>query len=116
MSKLKLTAAGFAACIATGAIAQSSSPGFFPPTPDGDVALTKIVPPRAEPAPQVLPPQVTAAQVERNEIEREAALRKSEEDLARAEREAAAERARVQATPSAPIVGAFTGLTSERDR
>jgi len=107
MSRL-LMAAGLALAAAA-AIAQTSNPGFFPPTPDGDVALTKIVPPK-EPTPEVI-----AAQIDRVEGERFAALRAAEEETQRAEREAAREQARAQAAP-APIPGAFTGLTGERDR
>ena len=110
MSKLTLTAAGLAALVAGVAIAQSSNPGFFQPAPDGDVALTKIVPPK--------PPatEVAAAQVERTEIDREAALRAAEEEMDRAERDAAAARASARQATPAPIEGAFSGLTSERDR
>ena len=114
MSKLTLWAASLAALAACGAIAQTSQPGFFKPAPDGDVALTKIVPPK-DPAP---PPTATlaATEVERIEAQRIAAVRPAEEQMDRSAREADAERARVQMTPANPAPGAFNGLTSERDR
>ena len=111
MRKIPLTALALAALVpAYTAVAQTTSPGFFPPTPDGDVALTKIAPPRPS------PPEVVAVQVERTDQEREAALRAAEEELDRAEREAAAERARAQAVPAPVAPGAFNGITAERGR
>ena len=110
MSKLTFRVAGLAALAATAAIAQTSSPGFFKPTPDGDVALTKIVPPKE---PQ---PTVAASEVERIDAERLKAMRDAEEQMDRSEREAVAERARAQAAPPDPAPGAFNGLTGERDR
>jgi hypothetical protein len=109
MSKLTLTVAGIAALAAAAAMAQTSNPGFFSPAPDGDVALNRTAPPQA-PAPQAV-----AKEVERVEAERLAALRKAEEDLDRAEREAAAERERMLAA-TAPPAGAPVAAIVERDR
>ena len=99
MNKLPLiaTLAALAAAAAAVAQTQTSNPGFFSPTPDGDVAITKVVPPKAPAA------ETVATEVERIEAERVAALRKAEEEMDRSEREAAAERLRTQPT-------------SERDR
>ena len=122
MSRLSLCGASLAALAALGALAQGASPGFFPPTPDGDVALTKIVPPKdpaAPPAaaqPRVQPsPAVVAVAPTVTALDRQEAVRDAEQDLDRAERDAERERQRALATP-APIQGAFTGATSERDR
>lgn len=96
----------------------TGQPGFFKPTPDGDPALTKVAPP---PAPQpsvapVRPPQAPPVVVmEAAQREADAAVRQAEVDLDRAQREheQAAEKSVQSATT---IQGAFTGLTSERDR
>jgi len=113
MSRLPLASLGVAILAATGALAQNAGPGFFPPTPDGDVALTKIVPPKEPATPATA---LTAAEVEKIEAERVAVLRAAEEELARADREAADERARAQALPPPVAPGAFNGVTSERGR
>ena len=96
--------------------------GFFRPTPAGDPSLTH--PPAAAPIP---PPAVNAipvpmpapyipappvAPVDPIAVE---AARAADLELERAEREALEAQARARAAP-APIPGAFTGLTSERDR
>ena len=111
MSRLSWIAASLAALAATAALAQGGSAGFFPPTPDGDVALTKIVPPKAPLDPSTSPapgtqsadsaaraPAIDAQQAAAIVRQREEALRKAEEDLDRAEREA--EQARNQANPN----------------
>jgi len=108
MSRISWIPASLAATMATVALAQGGNPGFFPPTPDGDVALTKIVPPkepvdlstRPEPRAQDADPGAKAPAIDAQRAaaivrEREEALRKAEADLDRAEREA--EQARSQA-------------------
>ena len=93
--------------------------GFFRPTPGGDPSLTH--PPVAPyttlssmPPPQLPAPMVVPVEVPVNPVATEAALA-AERDLNRAEREAIEAQARARAVP-APIAGAFTGQTSERDR
>ena len=128
MSRLSWIPASLVAMMATGALAQGGNSGFFPPTPDGDVALTKIVPPKKPVDPSTRSglrtqsadsgakaPAIDAQQAATIVREREEALRKAEEDLDRAEREADQARRPINQA-SAPIQGAFTGLTSERDR
>jgi hypothetical protein len=135
MRRLSMIAA-LAATLACAAFAQNDTPakvgpsptsgadmGFFPPRPD--VALTSPAPatqlPRAPaaPAPAQLPPRTatpaapgaqSTAVADPGEI-----LRRTEDDLDRADREARLERDRALRTPP-PITGAFTGLTDERDR
>ena len=121
MSRLSLTLAILAAT-ATG-IAHSDNPGFFQPTPDGDVALTKIVPPRDDtaqaPAPAQAEPQVAQAAAPESaaaQRQREQALQRVETELDRAEREAQHEQQREQTAPRAMVEGAFDGVTGERDR
>src|SRR5436190_16040781 len=76
MSRLSLCCVILAAT--TAGLAHSDNPGFFQPTPDGDVALTKIVPPRDEstappaavppsPAPAVAAADAAAAQRQRED-------------------------------------------------
>lgn len=109
--------------VSTSALAQSTPPnvgpdnGFFRPTPGGDPSLTH--PPVAPyttlsstppaPAPMVVPVPV---EVPASTVARDMA---AERELNQAEREALEAQARARAAP-APIPGAFTGLTSERDR
>jgi len=100
----------------------AAQPGFFSPKPDGDLSLFRTLPPEAyqppvpsvpaAPAPPAAPaaplpaaaplvvvvPPGTESQADR------------EEAIARRAREEAAARM------PAPINGAFTGLTDERDR
>src|SRR5258706_91544 len=110
MSRLSWIPAGLVAMMATVALAQGGNPGFFPPTPDGDVALTKIVPPK-EPVERSTTPgprtqsadsgakaPIDAQQAAAIVREREEALRKAEEELDHAEREA--EKARLQMNPA----------------
>jgi hypothetical protein len=98
----------------------TGNPGFFKPTPDGDVAITKIVPPAEvtpntapSPAPSAVgsPPQAADPLA----AERKAIAREAEDEIERAEQrhEKEAEKSVQSATR---IEGAFTGLTSERDR
>ena len=111
MSRISWIPASLIATMAAVALAQGGNSGFFPPTPDGDVALTKIVPPkepvepstksgpRAQPAASgAKAPAIDAQQAAAIVREREEALRKAEADLDRAEREA--EQARTQANQS----------------
>src|SRR5258705_1867184 len=101
MSRLPWIPASLVAMMATGALAQGPNPGFFPPTPDGDVALTKVVPPKEPSDPSASPglrtqsagsaakaPAIDAQQAAAIVRELEEALRKAEEDLDRVEPEA----------------------------
>jgi len=120
MSRLSLCCVILAAT--TAGIAHSDNPGFFQPTPDGDVALTKIVPPRDENAappvvaPQAPAPVVAAADAAAAQRQREDALQRVETELDRAQSEANREQERTQAAPRPTVEGAFNGATGERDR
>ena len=120
MSRLSLCCVILAAT--TAGIAHSDNPGFFQPTPDGDVALTKIVPPRDESsapaaaAPQPPAPVVAATDAAAAHRQREDALQRVETELDRAQSEARSEQERAQAAPRPTVEGAFNGVTSERDR
>ncbi len=106
---------------AASASAQVASPpvgpdnGFFRPTPGNDPSLTRPVPLQqpavVTPAPIVVPVPV---QVPTPFLAAESA-HVAEEQLNRAKREADEAQARAVLAP-APITGAFTGQTSERDR
>ena len=102
----------------------TGKPGFFEPTPDGDPSLTKA-PARAVIAEAIAPPFDPVPGVERTAsnpapaqatvVQRAETLRDSEAALDRAQREhEAATQKSVQSAST--IQGAFTGLTSERDR
>ena len=121
--------------VATAASAQTTAPvgpdtGFFRPTPGNDPSLTNYLvpltspqqlqqavqppPPPQPPLPQavVVPVPVPAAAPAPPPPQQVA-----EEQTDRAIREAEEARARAAAgTVVAPIVGAFTGQTNERDR
>ena len=120
MSRLSLCCVILAAT--TAGIAHSDNPGFFQPTPDGDVALTKIVPPRNEAttppaaAPQSPAPAVAATDAAAASRQREDALQRVETELDRAQREANREQERAQASPRPTVEGAFNGATGESDR
>jgi hypothetical protein len=111
---------------------MTGNPGFFQPTPDGDPAL-KVVPPAPQPpapvanrAPAQTQPRGQAqmqapaqpaldAPSPAAVADREHLVRQVEPELDRAEREH--ERAAEKSVQSATTIqGAFTGLTSERDR
>ena len=109
--------------VSASALAQTTPPGvgpdngFFRPTPGGDPSLTH---PPAPPyttlssTPPAPPPMVVPVEVPVNAVATEAAVT-AERELSRAEREAIEAQARARAAP-APIAGAFTGLTGDRDR
>ena len=111
--------------VSSSALAQTTPPGvvgpdngFFRPTPGGDPSLTH---PPAPPyttlsstRPALPTPAAVPVEVPVDPVAAEAALA-AERELNRAEREALEAQARARATP-APIPGAFTGLTNERDR
>ncbi|HSN22082.1 MAG TPA: hypothetical protein VLS49_15470 [Usitatibacter sp.] len=125
-----------AALFAAGAVlAQTSAPnrtppdvGPFPPQPGDDPSLLRTLPPEAYQPPA--PPQPAPAQASAGvpaaaataapapvivvvpDANRDAA---AQEQLERARLEAEAARARMSTAP-APINGAFTGLTDERNR
>ena len=92
---------------------QPEQAGFFPPKPQGDLSLFRTLPPEAyqPPAPPAAPaqPAATAPLV--------VVVPPTAESQADRE-EAVARRAREEAAARmpAPINGAFTGLTDERDR
>jgi hypothetical protein len=101
--------------------------GFFRPTPNNDPSLTHppVAPPVpvAQPAqaqpiqqpaavPVYVPVQVTTPPAVVAPVE---PARAAESELDRAQREALEAQERAKQQP-APINGAFTGLTSERDR
>jgi hypothetical protein len=121
--------------IASSAYAQTATvgpdTGFFRPTPNNDPSLTNFLvplqpaapqpqpqpqpfgitaPPLPAPAAVVVPVPVQAAPVPA------APVIQAEEQVDRAIREADQARAKAAAGVQAPIVGAFTGQTSERDR
>lgn len=86
--------------------------GFFRPTPGNDPSLTRplaAAPPAPAPAPIVVPVEVPVPYISAE------SARVTEEQLDRAKREAEEAQARAAQAP-APITGAFTGSTSERDR
>lgn len=106
--------------VAASASAQVAPPsvgpdnGFFRPTPGNDPSLTRppaavTAPPSPAPAPLVVPVEVPVPYVTME------SARVTEEQLDRAKREAEEAQARAARAP-APITGAFTGSTSERDR
>ncbi len=99
--------------------APGSSPnvpqGFFPPQPRGDLSLTHMgeVQPAAGTTPQA---QAVTPQQEYVELQsRLASERYAEQQAERAERDNQLAQQR-RAMQPAPINGAFTGLTDERDR
>jgi hypothetical protein len=128
-----------AVVVSTAALAQSgqnppagADNGFFRPTPGNDPSLhapvvtapmvqTEQPRPPAQPAPvpvyvpvQVAtPPAVLEVSVPEAKAAQQA--KAAEAELDRAQREAAEAQQRARQQP-APINGAFTGLTSERDR
>ena len=120
--------------VSTAAVAQlgqnppvSPDTGFFRPTPNNDPSLTHppVIPPTpvAQPAqvpmnqqpaavPVYVPVQVATPPAPVPPADQ---ARAAEADLDRAQREALEAQERAKQQP-APINGAFTGLTSERDR
>ena len=118
MSRLALICALFTAAAA--GVAHSDNPGFFKPTPDGDVALTKIVPPKD--AATVAAEQAAAAERQQAAVapaaaaQQRQAQRRAEEDLDRADREAGRERDKLQQAPRPLAEGAFNGQTDEKSR
>jgi hypothetical protein len=98
----------------------SGRPGFFQPTPDGDPALkpapgaSGIVVAPQPPATSATAQAATNAQTE-EALRKEAAVRKADAEIDRAEREHEKMTEKSRETPTT-IQGAFTGLTSERDR
>ena len=112
--------------VASSAFAQTTAPVgpdnvFFRPTPGNDPSLTNYLVPLQQPAPQPQPVQATVPQpviipMPAPIANPAAPVQVVEEQVDKAVREADEARARAAATVSAPIVGAFTGSTSERDR
>lgn len=111
--------------VVTSASAQVAAPvgpdnGFFRPTPGNDPSLTNFLVPVAPQAPQ--PPQPAnsnspvAGVVALPMPAPVQAMPVVEEQVDRAIREAEEARARAAVVAPAPIVGAFTGQTNERDR
>ncbi len=123
--------------VSTAALAQSgqnqpagADNGFFRPTPGNDPSLhapvvtapmvqTEQPRPPAQPVPVYVPVQVAtppaAPEVSVPEAKAAQQAKAAEAELDRAQREAAEAQERARQQP-APINGAFTGLTSERDR
>jgi hypothetical protein len=107
------------------AVAVPHAAAFFPPQPNGDPSLTpgpRAVAPTHAPVPTapVVPAQAATQPAPQIEPPREATppdpadlIKSAEEQMDRVERESDRVRAN---PPPAPIVGAFDGLTSERDR
>ena len=108
--------------LSTSVSAQTDN-GFFRPTPNNDPSLTHppVVTPQArEPflgrAPTIVQvPVPVQTPVPATTVVAEEAIQKAEVETARAQREAEEAARKAAATP-APITGAFTGSTSERDR
>jgi hypothetical protein len=100
------------AFVAPAALAQGNE-GFFRPLPNGDMTLT---PPRVEQPEQAAPASPGAvAEPQARAPDPAVGIRAAEEQLDRAQRETDRERERMLEAP-APVTGAFTGSTSERDR
>jgi len=106
--------------LSTSVSAQTDN-GFFRPTPNNDPSLTHppVVTPQApEPflgrAPVIVQVPVQTP-MPATTVVAEEAVQKAEAETARAQREAEEAARKAAATP-APIAGAFTGSTSERDR
>ena len=116
--------------VASSAFAQTApvgpDNGFFRPTPGNDPSLTNYLVPLQQSAPQQQPPQQQPPQqvvaqpvvipMPAPIANAAAPVQVVEEQVDKAIREADEARARAAATVTAPIVGAFTGSTSERDR
>ena len=114
--------------LSTSVSAQTDN-GFFRPTPNNDPSLTHppVVTPQAQAivTPQAPEPFLGRAPaivqvpvqtpMPATTVVAEEAVQKAEAETARAQREAE-EAARTAAATPAPIAGAFTGSTSERDR
>ena len=124
MRKLALAAL----LVSTAALAQTTPAplvgpdnGFFRPTPLNDPSLTRdpLVAARQAAAEQLAAQQAAEMAANAPVIQAPMLLPEpvinAEVETARAAREAEAERLRAATAPQ-PITGAFTGLTSERDR
>ena len=88
--------------------------GFFRPTPGNDPSLTRPAPPALQ-QPQATTVAPFAVVEAPGPFLATESARVTEEQLDRAKREADEAQARAALAP-APITGAFTGSTSERDR
>lgn len=132
MAKLRFPFLAATLCMAGAAIAQTSpaapSPvGPFPPQPGDDPSLFRTLPPEAyatptepraahaAPQPPAANPAAVAAPPAPIVVVVPDHRSQAAEQLDRAQLEADAARARMSQAP-APINGAFTGLTDERDR
>ena len=100
--------------------APQDATGFFPPKPGGDLSLSHTLPPEAyRPAAPVpaeapaVPPAAPAASTAPLVVVVPAS---TEGQVDRAEGEARRAREEAATRAPAPINGAFTGLTDERDR
>jgi hypothetical protein len=124
---MRRTALVFSLLVASSAYAQTTAPvgadnGFFRPTPNNDPSLTNfLVPlqpqtqPQAQPAPAMTTLPAPAPVVVPVPVA-VAAPPQPEEQVDRAIREAEEARAKTAVGTGVPIVGAFTGQTSEKDR
>ena len=108
----------FVAASASAQVAQRPTGpdnGFFRPTPGNDPSLTRPAPPVQQPqAATTVAPIAVPVEVPVPFLATESA-RVTEDQLDRAKREADEAQARAALAP-APMTGAFTGQTSERDR